>query len=111
MGRTKCLNEYTLDKSDVLKYHPMQRIEVLSKDYAPVCYAYNTYHMFYEDQKIVCCNIYVNAFGKLSIDSGGALEYTYCDKFLKICSSNELFGSAYLNITKVSSRAHSGMNL
>ena len=45
--------------------------------------------MFSPEQKIVCCDIYLNVFGQLSTDAGGATAYNFCDLFPKICNTNE----------------------
>lgn len=61
----------------------------MSKDYTPICPSFDSYHMFYENQKIVCCRLYMNIFGELSIECGGLLDYVRADAYPKICAVSD----------------------
>ena len=87
-GRAKNLQEKVLneDYKDVLKY---QRIEVLSKDIAPACKYYNTFQMSYKDQKIVCCELYMNAYGNITSGYYGSYDYKRNQAAPIICKAND----------------------
>lgn len=89
LGRANYLKEHTTDNSYLNNYYKLRRIELLSKDHKPICPVYDSYKMFSPEQKIVCCDIYMNVFGQLSTDAGGATAYNFCDAFPKICNANE----------------------
>lgn len=88
-GRARHLELPMLNMDSVFDLSKKQRIELLSKDYTPACPNYSTYHMFHKDQKIVCCQVFMNAFGMISSEYGGAWEYENCDVYPKICAAND----------------------
>ena len=61
-GRAAALAN-TMDYSLTAETYLLQRIEVLSADYKPMCKFYESYHLERPDQKVICCGIYLNAWG------------------------------------------------
>lgn len=96
-GRAKSLDVPMVNLDAVFELSKKQRIELLSKDVSPACRYFEKYHMFHENQRIVCCKIYMNALGEISSEWGGAWEYENCDQYPKICSSNDPIWESILN--------------
>lgn len=93
-GRARQLDISMLNLNSIFDLSKKRRIELLSKDYSPTCPNYYVYHMFHENQKIVCCQIYMNTFGMISSEYGGGWEYENCDAYPKICAaSNSIWDS------------------
>lgn len=88
-GRAKSLDIPMMNTDALFDLSQKQRVELLSKDITPACLYYEKYHMFHKDQRIICCAIYLNAFGMVSSEYGGAWEYERCDLFPKICKSSD----------------------
>ncbi len=88
-GRAKSLDVPMMNTDTLFDVSKKQRIELLSKDITPACPYYEKYHMFYSDQRIICCAIYLNAVGVVSSEYGGAWEYEKCDSYPKICKSSD----------------------
>jgi organic radical activating enzyme len=99
-GRARHLELPMLNMDSVFDLSKKQRIELLSKDCVPACPDHDKYHMFYEDQKIVCCQIFMNAFGMISSEYGGAWEYENCDAYPKICAANDSIWDSIIEYNK-----------
>lgn len=66
-----------------------RRIECFSKNNIPACPVANTFQLCHENQRIVCCGIYMNVHGNLSTVAGGAFDWIFSDRFPKICSASD----------------------
>lgn len=99
-GRARQLELSMLNLDSIFDLSKKQRIELLSKDCTPACPNYSTYHMFYEDQKVICCQIFMNAFGMISSEYGGAWEYENCDAYPKICAASDSIWDSIIKYNK-----------
>lgn len=99
-GRARHLEIPMLNVDSIFELSKRQRIELLSKDHAPACPNYDKYHMFDENQKIVCCHIYMNAHGMISSEYGGAWEYENCDQYPKICKASDSIWDSIIEYNK-----------
>ena len=99
-GRARQLELPMLKMDSIFDLSKKQRIELLSKDYTPICPDYGIYHMFHEDQKIICCQIFMNALGMISSEYGGAWEYENCDAYPKICAASDLIWDSIIEYNK-----------
>lgn len=99
-GRARNLEVQKLNVDSIFELSKKQKIELLSKDYVPACPYYNLYHMFDENQKIVCCKIYMNTCGMLSSEYGGSWEYENCDMYPKICAASDSIWDSIIQYNK-----------
>lgn len=88
IGRAKNLQE-ALDIDFKYSFSQKQKIELLSKDKVPACKNYNAYHMFHEDQKIICCRVCMNVYGDLSNECGNQWDWERSDSYPKICNVSD----------------------
>ena len=99
IGRAKNLQE-ALDIDFKYDFSQKQRIELLSKDRVPACKNYNVYHMFHEDQKIICCRVCMNVYGNLSNESGNQWDWERSDLYPKICNVNDSIWDSLIEYNK-----------
>ena len=68
-----------------------RQIAILDKDHKPLCIRYKTYKMYYEQQVIVCCGLYLTAKGNVvPFEIGNDLDYgTADDEDNIICNVHE----------------------
>lgn len=99
IGRAKNLQE-ALDISFKYDFSQKQRIELLSKDRVPACKNYNVYHMFHEDQKIICCRVCMNVHGDLSNECGNQWDWAKSDSYPKICNARDLIWNSLIEYNK-----------
>lgn len=94
-GRAKELKENTWDMDYKLEFQKQQRIELFSKEFnSPACKAADQYKLAYEDQKIVCCGLYMNAQGNLYIEHCEVMDRETVNTFPVICKAGDsLWGS------------------
>lgn len=79
VGRaTRLPDTDTIDYSFTASSYLAQRIEVLSADHKPMCRFFDGYHLAREDQKVVCCGIYLNARGEVLPGLACDREYDDC---------------------------------
>lgn len=99
IGRAKNLQE-ALDISFKYDFSQKQRIELLSKDKVPACKNYNAYHMFHEDQKIICCRVCMNVYGYLSNECGNQWDWASSDSYPKICNVSDSIWDSLIEYNK-----------
>lgn len=88
VGRAKNLQE-AIDIDFKYTLSQKQRIELLSKDFVPICPNYRTYHMFHENQKIICCRICMDVYGNLFNGGGNQWDWESDDLYPKICKTSD----------------------
>lgn len=99
IGRAKNLQE-ALDIDFKYSFSQKQKIELLSKDKVPACKNYNAYHMFHEDQKIICCRVCMNVYGDLSNECGNQWDWASSDLYPKICNVNDSIWDSLIEYNK-----------
>ena len=99
-GRARNIELPMLNMDSIFELSKKQRIELLSKDHAPICSNFNKYHMFYENQRIICCRIYMNVYGMISSEYGGSWEYENCDIYPKICNVSDSIWDSIIHYNK-----------
>lgn len=99
IGRAKNLPE-ALDIDFNFDFSQKQRIEILSKDYVPACRDYAAYHMFHEDQKIICCRVGVDVYGNISNECGIQWDWESNDSYPKICNVNDSIWDSLIEYNK-----------
>lgn len=77
----------TIDHHLTMETYMLQQIEVLSIDHKPMCRYYDSYSLQRPDQKVICCGIYLNAFGEVLPGMACDTDYNY--RGLYICSAWE----------------------
>ena len=65
----------TIDFDKTISTYVIQQIEVLSAEHKPMCKFYESYHLERPDQKIICCGIYLNAYGEVLPGSACDTDY------------------------------------
>lgn len=81
-GRAAALAD-TVDYTLTAETYMLQQKEVLSADHKPMCKFYDSYHLERPDQKIICCGIYLNAYG--DVLPGLACDTDYQCRGIRLC--------------------------
>lgn len=102
-GRAATL-ENTIDCTLILETYMLQQIEVLSIDHRPMCKFYDSYRLERPDQKVVCCGIYLNAYGDLL--PGVACDMDFEHRGIVLCGSWEPIWEKILEYNKLYGRKH-----
>lgn len=104
IGRAACLSDVTYGRSNLHEYSFLRRVEVLSKDHIPICRNYNTFRLADENQKKVCCNLYLSVDGVVRHGIVSDNSYDDIDKFPQICrvEDNIWAGIQQYNIGRLS---------
>lgn len=107
VGRATSLLTPTVDINFDYELSQQQRVELLSKYHTPVC-KHNKYHMFYENQKIVCCQLCMDAYGMICNHGGLQWDWERCDKYAKICNANDSIWAAIqeYNVGRISCKEY-----
>lgn len=81
-GRAKGLKENTWDMDYKLEFQRKQRIELFSQELnSPACKVADQYKLVYDNQKIVCCGLYMNVQGNLYIGHCEVMDRETVDTF------------------------------
>lgn len=94
----------TMDYTLTAETYLIQRIEVLSVDYKPMCKFYESYHLERPDQKVICCGIYLNAWGELL--PGLACDTDYQCRGIRLCYAWEPIWERILEYNRAHERQH-----
>lgn len=78
----------------------MQTIEVLGKNYTPVCRIYNEFKLISPEQKIVCCGLYLTADGAVRSGVCSSGTYEKMDSYPKVCNASESIWDNILEYNK-----------
>lgn len=103
-GRAAALAN-TMDYSLTAETYLLQRIEVLSADYKPMCKFYESYHLERPDQKVICCGIYLNAWGG-ELLPGLACDTDYQCRGIRLCYAWESIWQKVLQYNQMHERQH-----
>lgn len=87
-GRAVALTD-VIDYTLVRQSYMLQKIEVLSASHKPMCRFYDSYCLDRPDQKIVCCGIYLNAYGEVLPGLACDMDYSYYGDGATICYSGD----------------------
>jgi hypothetical protein len=89
MGRAVKLPKFdAYDTSDTYQAFDNHRIEVLDKDHTPICRHYDQFRLIDENQKIVCCGLYLTVNGSIYQDIFD-MPYEMMDKSHEICKATD----------------------
>lgn len=94
----------TIDPGMIGSVNLLQQIEVLSIGQVPMCGYYESYHLDRVDQKIVCCPMYLSAYGDI-------LPCIICDSDYQyhgvtLCNARELIWEKILAYNAEYDRIH-----
>lgn len=101
-GRAATLKN-TIDSTMTNETYMLQQVEVLSADHKPMCKFYDSYHLQRPDQKIVCCGIYLNAYGDVLPGLACDMDYEYRGI---ICGSWDPIWDKILEYNRTHERQH-----
>lgn len=76
-GRGQILNNGFLCSN--LEYNNQKRIEILDSTHKPMCPQYRCYKMVKPEQIVICCGVYLNAYGYLMPSGLGLHDYSVVD--------------------------------
>lgn len=76
MGRAATLAD-TIDSTFANETYMLQKVEVLDAEHKPMCRYYDSYHLERTDQRIVCCGIYLNAYGEVLPGLACDMDFSY----------------------------------
>lgn len=102
-GRAAALTD-TVDYTFTVKTYMLQQIEVLSADHKPMCKFYDTYHLERPDQKVICCGIYLNAYGEVL--PGLVCDTDYQCRGIRLCYAWEPIWDKVLEYNRAHERYH-----
>lgn len=102
-GRAAALAD-TIDYSLTAETYMLQQIEVLSAVHKPMCRFYDTYHLERPDQKVICCGIYLNAYGEVL--PGLACDTDYQCRGIRLCYAWESIWEKALEYNQAHERQH-----
>lgn len=102
-GRAAVLKD-TIDYTLTGETYMIQQIEVLSADHKPMCKFFDSYHLERPDKKVVCCGIYLNAYGEVL--PGLACDMDYECRGIRICGSWEPIWERVLEYNHAHERQH-----
>lgn len=102
-GRAAALAD-TIDYTLTAETYLLQQIELLSADCKPMCKFYDTYHLERPDQKVVCCGIYLNAYGEVL--PGLACDTDYQCRGIRLCYAWESIWEKVLEYNQAHGRQH-----
>lgn len=103
VGRAAALAD-TINYTLTAESYMLQQIEVLSADRKPMCKFYESYHLERPDQKVICCGIYLNAWGEVL--PGLACDTDYQCKGIRICYAWEPLWEKLLEYNQEHDRQH-----
>lgn len=102
-GRAAALAD-TIDYGLTAETYLIQQIEVLSANVKPMCRFYDSYHLERPDQKVICCGIYVTAYGEVL--PGLACDTDYQCRGIRLCYSWESIWEMVLKYNQEHDRQH-----
>lgn len=102
-GRAAALAD-TIDYDLTAETYMLQQIEVLSADYKPMCKFYESYHLKRPDQKIICCGVYLTAYGEVL--PGLACDADYQCRGIRFCYVWEPIWQRVLTYNQAHERQH-----
>lgn len=102
-GRAGALAD-TVDYTLTAETYMIQQIEVLSANVKPMCKFYDTYHLERPDQKVICCGIYLNAYGEVL--PGLACNTDYRCRGIRLCYAWEPIWEMVLKYNQEHDRQH-----
>lgn len=94
----------TIDFDKTTSTYVIQQIEVLSAEHKPMCKFYESYHLERPDQKIICCGIYLNAYGEVL--PGSACDTDYQCRGIRLCYAWEPIWDKVLEYNQAYGRQH-----
>ena len=101
-GRAVALKD-SIDCTLTRETYMLQQIEVLSADHKPMCKFFDSYHLERPEQKIVCCGIYLNAYGEVLPGLACDMDYK-CS--VRVCDSWEPIWERVLEYNQAHERQH-----
>ncbi len=102
-GRAAALTD-TINYTLTAKTYMLQQIEVLTADHKPMCKFYDSYHLERPDQKVICCGIYLNAYGEVL--PGLACDTDYQCMGITLCHAWEPIWKKVLEYNQAHERQH-----
>ena len=102
-GRAAALTD-TINYTLTAETYLLQQIEVLSADYKPMCRFYDSYHLERSDQKVICCGIYLNAYGEML--PGLACDTDFSCRGIRLCYAWEPIWEKVLEYNQAHERQH-----
>lgn len=102
-GRAANLSN-TIDFDKTISTYMLQQIEVLSAEHKPMCKFYESYHLDRPDQKVICCGIYLNAYGEVL--PGLACDTDYQCRGIRLCCAWEPIWEKVLEYNQAHERQH-----
>ena len=103
-GRAAALAD-TIDYTLTAETYMLQQLEVLSADCRPMCKFYESYHLERPDQKVVCCGVYLNAWGQVLAGNACDMEFSQQAGFV-ICDAWESLWEKLLEYNQTHERQH-----
>lgn len=101
IGRAKELKEKTWEHEYQLEFLKQQRIELFSREYtSPACKFADQYKLIYNNQKIVCCCLYMNAYGNLYIGHSEVVDRETVNTFPVICKAGDPLWESLIEYNK-----------
>lgn len=105
MGRAVALTD-VVDHTLIRESYMLQKIEVLSANHKPMCKFYDSYRLDRPDQKIVCCGVYLNAYGEILPGLACDMDYSYYGDGAIVCYSGDSIWDGILKYNKEHDRQH-----
>ncbi len=102
-GRAAALAD-TIDYTLTAETYLLQQIELLSADRKPMCKFYESYHLERPDQKVICCGVYISAWGEVL--PGLACDTDYQCRGIRLCYAWEPIWEKVLEYNQAHERQH-----
>lgn len=94
----------TIDFDKTISTYMLQQIEVLSAEHKPMCKFYESYHLDRPDQKVICCGVYLSAYGEVL--PGLACDTDYQYRGIRLCYSWQPIWEMVLKYNQEHDRQH-----
>ena len=104
VGRATSLPS-TIDYTTTAETFMLQQVEVLDIEHKPMCRYYQSYHLEHPDQRVICCGIYINAWGQVLPGLGCDMDYDQ-QACLVICNVWEPIFDKVLEYNRAHGRHH-----
>ena len=104
VGRATSLPS-TIDYTTTAETFMLQQVEVLDIEHKPMCRYYQSYHLERPDQRVICCGIYINAWGQVLPGLGCDMDYDQ-QACLVICNVWEPIFDKVLEYNRAHGRHH-----
>ena len=104
VGRATSLPN-TVDYTTTAETFMLQQVEVLDIEHKPMCRYYQGYHLERPDQRVICCGIYLNAWGQVLPGFACDMDYAQQAGFV-ICNAWEPIFDKVLEYNRAHGRYH-----